>query len=1081
MDRHVLLTSLGLTLVLGACGASGGAGTDGGPVAPTDARGDAAARTDAAPPGDGSTTPEAGPMPGAPRFAGLVAVRATSPSEVVLTWLAAADDTTPRDQLDYELYSASSTTAAEALARAGTAPDRVVRGETTATVTGLSAQTLYAFAVVARDAEGARSDVPRARAITTLSTPLVFGAPVKDLAALGLTVTAVSLDHFEVSGPGAAQLAEGDIILADNPFGRALRRITRTTPSGTGFTIVAERAALTDVLRSGTLRSSGAVVDPTGFETGGTALGARYADPRGGVTLAQRQQHRVSLSPPRRTATGGEAELEEGVSLDYAFTWEAGYESEIVLRDDGTPLPESMYAIFTGKLGIEGQAAYQLMRGAEYEVERELLSRTLTLRYLVGNLPVWQTVTVKLMAKLELAAEGELSAKLDVKAEKELRVGLGWSRTTGFYPFRGDGFTQETTFELESEATAKGVLRIYPVISTTLYGVATAAVTVDPSIELDAHARFIPLPVELDKCDVDFSVGLQLSADLTILGQELTKWESDRYELFKVPVFSLPELKLRAPRQADTCHPAKLSLLVSDGYNNRVRDSTIEWTVSDGSATITPPSGTRRPDLTATSAGTKTIRVTAYGDGPLGVVGRRSAEVTVEVEQPAQDCSMVPPPTGGSSPIGCTSLESGFTGIPYFTKTRVAHRSDDDATLIIPTRVVRLQWLSVIPQRDIGQPFWDPPQSTVSTPRREEGPFDGDWDTRVRPSFFGSPGRYSASFTMANGEFGCSFTRPTGMREECQAWGASPLLPDYSTIEGYLVTADDRDVCKGQTGVAIPWVEVVGPGPDDDDDDDPAHAQVFAHGVRSRGQLPSGDRDFVRYPAGGAGGDVYDRVRPREGCAVVVRAEGTPPVRIRVYEGEANAGRDGPVVIEGQTQVRFEPNPASVYFARFDRPRAEEAGDYVAEIDSDCTAATAFPLLAGPITASATVAVHRQALTFRVPVNALTRSVRLTLAEAMPGSSWTAGNAAVDVPMGATEVLVPLEVWNGGFPPGTYVVRVELGDATLFESQTLLSTYDRDLAVSATDYALRQQNFIAMTDARSDSRIPRVELRVGPR
>ena len=111
-----------------------------------------------------------------------------------------------------------------------------------------------------------------------------------------------------------------------------------------------------------------------------------------------------------------------------------------------------------------------------------------------------------------------------------------------------------------------------------------------------------------------------------------------------------------------------------------------------------------------------------------------------------------------------------------------------------------------------------------------------------------------------------------------------------------------------------------------------------------------------------------------------MRAEGTPPVRIRVYDGEANAGRDGPFVVEGQTRVRFEPNPASVYFARFDRMNTEVGGDYVAEIDSDCTAATAFPLLAGPVTASTTVAVHRQELMIRVPVNALTRSVRVTLA-----------------------------------------------------------------------------------------------------
>lgn len=1027
----------------------------------------------------------------APRFAGIVSAYTPSTSDVVITWIAARDETTVADAISYEIYTASAAVTAERLARAGGAPSAVVVGQTTTTISSLNADTSYAFAMRAKDEAGNASDVPTARTIKTLASPLVPGAPVKDLEALGMTVTPTALDFFDVSGPGASALMPEDIILAENPYGRALRRITSVMPNANGVSIVAEKAALSDILREGSLRSSGTIVDPTGFGDG-TLTGAYYRDAKSGVTLSQTKRGSVALNPKR---PGWESEsdvsLESGVNLDYAFTWEAGFDAEINMVENSIVQPESMFVIFTGKVGIEGHADYNLAGQASYETEKELLTRTLRLRYLIGEIPVWQTITLKVMAKLELEAEASFKAEMDVKAEKELRVGLVWHRDAGFMPVKDDGFTQETTFNIEGEASAKATLRIYPVVSSTLYGVATAQVTVDPTLELDAHARFVPLPVELDKCNLDFSVGVQLAADLTIFKKELAKWESDRYEIFRVPVFSLPELKIIAPKEANICHPAKLLLLVSNGYNNTVQQASIHWEDPDpGPASISPADNPIRADLEATMPGDQTIRVSAYGDGVLGLIGTRHAEVTIPVVDPGVDCSMVPESTGGD-PISCIPMDSGFPAPPYFTKTRAPWRSGE-AELRMPFHAVRDQWITFVPVKWSEEyqnyyPFPNndfPPVNNVAiTP-----PFDGEhnWGDITHAPIW-APGRYSvAAYMLAydvpilGAPAGLSPCGPsgTGERTECTFLGIGN--GSYSENSAWWISLDEHDGCQEDSGgLPLPVIDIIGPEDPADHRDDAKHALPFAHNERLIQELHKKDKDFVKYiPAPDSG--IYDTERRDPNCAVVVRAEGTPPVLITVYEGEEHAGNEGPSVVEGYTQVRFDPNPASVYFARYKYGDAEQEGEYVAEIKSDCTQETAFPLLSGVPTVSSSIAVYRQMIDVTLPINQLTRSIWIELREAVDLSTWIAGNGSIDVPIGATEVTIPIAVWNGGFPDGRYYLRVTLGDQTRLDSQTLLSTYVLDSTLSETDYTLTKNNAIAGSITTELTTLPVVFVEAGP-
>lgn len=1079
-------------------GADLGGGSDTGGQDASDAGG-----SDAGDAGTGD--PDSGVMPGPrPVFSGPSVVYAEGPNELRLAWVAATDDATGPEAIAYHLYWGTDGTQVEAQADAGGDGQAIVVGQTTGAITGLTASTDYFVVVIAEDGEGLRSVRRPAQRVHTPARALALSRAIKVLADLDLTVTPRSLDHFDVSGPDLGQLSVGDFVLAENEFGRALVKIQSLTPNGNVTTMITEKAALDEVVTGGELQLSGVLPDPSAFESANSGRGPRrayYRDPRAGLTLEQTRVDRAFLGPRRLGASGTDVSLEEDVVLDYGFTWEVGYEANVVWPDSGIGTPESVTAIFTGKLGVEGEATYTLNGSAEYEVERELLSRTLTFTYVVGGLPVLQQVSLKVMAKLEMKAEAEFKAGMTFSAEKEIRVGFSYNPEVGFFPIKDDGFTQETTFSLEGEATAEAKLSIYPVVSTTFYGVATGAIQVDPRVELEAKADLLALPPELTQFDVDFSVGAQINADLTVFGKELAKWESDRYELYRVPIFSLPELQVLGPKEATICHPAKLYLKLSNGYRNTVRPENISWSNPD----VSPTPNNLQAELMTTTPGEHTIKVSAYGDGPLGVLGTRRSEITIDVTDPGVDCSMVSTPT--TAPVSCLSnLENGFTGPAYFSHTR-AGKDDADVKVYVPIKNTRFGAFMVgaFHQYHESTQFQDTTRAPgIYLAFNNFDPFEGDYEHPWVP-LDTPPDDYTFN-VVYHTSYSCD---PNMLRQEsCQSWGwanewinlGTPNQVEIHHSDIYEqsswigpgfdpITAYEGEACDGWTGIPLPVLHYIAPYAPKDQDDDPAEAPELPHGFRMRGRLEPFDHDFRRYTPAPAPAPnspppfVYDQTRPTPDCYVEVKADGdppNPPVIITVYEGAENAGTQGQSVIEGPSPVRFLPDPTKIYFARFRYQDPNQSGDYLAEIQSDCTAETPFPEMTGPPTVTSTVPTWRQTIDVTVPVNMLARAVAIDLLESVDGSTWSAGRAAVDIPNGATSVTVPVYVNNGGFPPGRYYVSVQLYAAPLIDSQTLLSTYDRRSTVSSTEYTWRKQDFVAGTDQSVNSGVPIQFLQPNP-
>jgi len=592
----------------------------------------------------------------------------------VLRWLPAVDDATAHAQIRYFVLQGST---AETLS---TTPVADVTGATEIAVGSLTADTGYYFQVVAEDEDGTRSIVEPAVLVTTLDTAVVVNKVPKDVAGLGLSVVENGLNDFTLSGAGATGIVADDLIIIDNTFGRSLRRVVSSTPSAGDNNIITAKASMDEVFDGGSLRTSGVLTDPVGVASSRRRV--TLWSPTAVIPKAPQVNRMATANMAVETRAAGKptpifhapVSIDSGITLDYDLGFKPSFETDIKY-DDTTGRPKKLRAVAKGKFTLDAIAAYNLTVAAQVKKKVQVFSKKITFTYAIGTVPVVQDVELKVFAEVDFNFEGAIDATANLHAEKTLAFGFQWTEALGFQLIKEEGFDRTITYGITGQATAKGALKITPVLSTTLYKVATAALSVSPTITLDAKARLLPVPPEITKFDVTFFVGAKASADLTILGLTLLKWESDEYRLLEIPIHSQPELNIRASSQPlDTCGKRKIYLQVADGYNNSLDLSSVQWSV-DPPATITVGANPLIVDFEAATAGTYAITASGNGQGFLGALGIRYAnyEITV-VDAPPGDCNPVNS-EGNPVPFQCLTTPNvglGLFGAPTLNKTLFA-------------------------------------------------------------------------------------------------------------------------------------------------------------------------------------------------------------------------------------------------------------------------------------------------------------------------------------------------------------------------------------------------------------------------
>jgi len=558
------------------------AGCGGGGTGPKDDAGNEDAGMDGGGdlgPGDtdpGDTDPDGGDTgqdPSIPLFGGISLAYSPDIGMVTLEWLAAVDDNTALEDMRYLVFHGDSVDLV-AQVLGGQSADVTLTGENEYTFDGLTPDQEAFFLVLAEDADGNWNENLRITQVTPLAESLVFTSIPKDLAAMDLAVTENGLNDFTLSGTDAPGIAVDDIVLLDNTFGRNLRMVTASEVNGNDNHILTEKASLSEIIESGTLRTSVSMADsePTGRRRMISLTDPTLQKPTiqvfessDGRIRSETREFGRPFDP--EIGTRGLVTLEDGVTLEYTVSFEAAMEAESRFTEAIVDYPNYVKGLLRGTLSVDAKAAYAIEGDVKYKAKKTLFSKTFNFTYVVGVcpvcIPVLQDAKIEFIAELEIKADANLTMEAIGHAEKMVAIGFEWDEINGFRMLKEEGSENVITFNVEGKAGAKGVLKVYPVVSTSFYKAARLTLYVVPQIILDAAARLIPLPLEITKFDVDFLVQAYGSVDLTILGKELAKWESAKFELFRLPIHSQPELNIRQCKlQFDTCGTRKMFLSV---------------------------------------------------------------------------------------------------------------------------------------------------------------------------------------------------------------------------------------------------------------------------------------------------------------------------------------------------------------------------------------------------------------------------------------------------------------------------------------------------------------------------------------
>jgi hypothetical protein len=860
---------------------------------------------------------------------------------------------------------------------------------------------------------------------------------------------------FFVDGLTTAEVAVGDIVLIPNDRGRILREVMNVAANGSGVDLVAERASLGDVISSGEFHMTGVLSALSGDGGEITALTGsamkQRTDPRGHIDARERSNGSVQLPLVPAEEDEGSTSLEAGVTLDYSLGFEPSFEVSARYADSFVEVPEYIRALARGTFTVTAEAAFDVTGSASYSAERELFDRTYGFAYTLGGVPVYQEVSLKIMAELELAVDGEFHAGATFEASREVAIGFTYDAEDGFETLREDGFSQDVTFELDSQATASGTLKVYPVLSTSLYRAAEVRLFVVPTINVEAEARFLPLPVELEKFDIDFWVDGYVEADISAFGETIASWESTVYKLLYIPIHSLPEVEVKdAPEQIDTCRDRLVFSSISDGYNNPVPEGNITWTLVSGDATLTPSPGGRTAVVDANSEGTIEIEIRAHGTGFLGLLGRRYATKILEVIDPMEGCD--PMESTLLPPMRCQDLpEFGLTNeLDYSSNTIVpgeVHHVTIPYNAAIQSTGLRVVWLHSDPYIT-GEAFTilagpnglpvplDPDESELTLSNAFARQNEGSWypDLRFGPS------------TVVNGSTFCAFYR-------------DPFI----SMSNYTVQCHDADsfptaVCNEDSGVPIRYLRVVSAETGTDGNDHPSEAQdleINGNAIYKTAARPgSGNLDFFAFEAPAV--PAYDQdVGHTLGCAVEVELLDDYVGTVRIFDNAEDAAVD-PFNFPppgGAPKARTTIVMGQRYWVRVqtDLGPSPPPGYRISAV-SECT--TTPTLLATPELSSPTVSIPgdvQVTLQFTTDTDRVDVQLWDPVADVARSSVRVAlgvlgdGTATIDIPISAFE------------DASDAFVKVTLRDPTF----NLRTTYDLDPAMSMTTYTALREDLVA--------------------
>ena len=549
----------------------------------------------------------------------IVQITPASTTTISLAWLPTAMGI-PASQVRYAVYVSTS----KQFKPGPTNLNTTVVGKAQTTLSGLTAATTYYVLVIAKDNKG-KSIAGKSRvSARTFKVPVIKNRAVAlhTSAALGLGMATQNGNTLSFSKTtGAAKPPVNSLLLSNDRDGYQLQKVNKVSVSGSTINVTTSPAALSDALKQATVsnrmqlfdvssaKSNASVANKVQAQALIAADGSRTSQMSwDNAYLTGQQTDHAYQAPqlvvkPNAAANQHQILMRQSASVSEEVSFKATVDFTPSLQSELSWSPTrgitSGKLIASGTLSVDLNAAYNFKAAASYNPTPVVLStKTYTSLYFVGEVPVYQVVTLTITSKITASASAAINAVTDAKASQTVTVGVNYNPASGQWePVLDSSSSQSLTAQLNINGGVKAQVRLIPEVKVTYYKVVSGTLSVEPYLDGTIQetqissdpvllAALAPNIMEPSQFDVNFGVQSNISVNMSALWRHIKLLSPTTIATKTYPLLSLPSLQLQSIDsstlkigQAQT-----LTLSIINGVNNNFNTDSIQWQVIPATA-----------------------------------------------------------------------------------------------------------------------------------------------------------------------------------------------------------------------------------------------------------------------------------------------------------------------------------------------------------------------------------------------------------------------------------------------------------------------------------------------------------------
>ncbi len=605
----------------------------------------------------------------------IVQITPASTTSISLAWLPTAMGI-PASQVSYAVYVATSNPFTPGPANLYA----TVVGKAQTTLSGLTAATRYYVLVIARDNKGNSIAGTNYALAPTLQVPVIknTAVAVRTSDALGLGLATQNGNTLSFNKTASAKAPPvNSILLSHDRDGYQLQKVNKVLVSASAINVTTSPAALSDALNQATVFNSMLLFDVGGTKSGALASATHKAQRQSATVANGSRTHQISwdkgyltaqqtdhayqapqllVSP---TAVANQHRIVMGqnaASASQAVTLQAtvNFTPSLKTALDWSPASGIKYGTLmaSGTLSVDLNAAYNFQGAASYNPAPVVLSsKTYTSVYLVGDIPVYQVVTLTISSKITASASAAIKAETDAKASETVMVGVIYNPATGqWQPVLNEGGSQSLTAQLNINGGVKAEVRLIPEVKVEFYKVVSGTLSVEPYLDGNIQATQIssdpvvlaalaPAVMEPSQFDINLGVQGNISINMNALWRNIKLLPKTTVDQITSPLFSLPSLQLQSidSTTLELRQAQRLTLNVTNGINDKFDPASMQWQVIPAAAASITSQGCASNDFGYTCTASMTpqkagkFNVLASGYGTLGAVARQYAITAASV------------------------------------------------------------------------------------------------------------------------------------------------------------------------------------------------------------------------------------------------------------------------------------------------------------------------------------------------------------------------------------------------------------------------------------------------------------------